>query len=160
MCEDKAELILVAPLFPLMVPTDTTTEKWAKFCAPQNRQNTISTMNLKEAQANYHDVGGIRIVQEHLTSALLLQTTADITVQSWHPVTTKQYGSYLKRWVQFCYEQNILAKLDDEGFSYSAINTVKSRLSSMFESMHKRDIGKDVLLIKRFIKERRYPVPA
>ena len=24
----------------------------------------------------------------------------------------------------------------------------------MFESMHKRDIGKDVLLIKRFIKER------
>ena len=71
MCADKAALILVAPLFPTMVPTDAITDKWTQFCALQKSQNTISTINLKEAQGNYHDVGGIRIVQEPLTTGVL-----------------------------------------------------------------------------------------
>ena len=66
--------------------------------------------------------------------------------------------------MQFCHEQKIdkinpslgeilafLTKLHDEGLSYSAINTAKSMLSSMFEIIHKRDIGKETL-IKRFMK--------
>lgn len=85
-------------------------------------------------------------------------------MQSWKPNTRKQYGSYYKRWVLFCSEANIdpinpslgeiiqfLTRLHDENLSYSAINTAKSMLSSVFEVIHKRDIGKEIL-IKRFMK--------
>lgn len=44
-----------------------------------------------------------------------------------------------------------LIQLHDDGLSYSAINTAKSMLSSVFEVILKRDIGKEVL-IKRFMK--------
>ena len=44
-----------------------------------------------------------------------------------------------------------LTQLYDEGLSYSAINTAKSMLSAIFEVIHKRDIGKEVL-IRRFMK--------
>ena len=44
-----------------------------------------------------------------------------------------------------------LTDLYDEGLSYSAVNTAKSMLSSVFEIIHKRDIGKEVL-IRRFMK--------
>ena len=118
MCEDKAELILVAPLFPSMVPTDTTTEKWTKFCAPQNRQNTISTMHLKEAQANYHDVGDIRIVQEHLTIKKLVQYYCRQLQTVLATSSNKTVWVLSKKMGAICHEQNILAKLHDEGFSY------------------------------------------
>ena len=45
----------------------------------------------------------------------------------------------------------VLTDLYDEGLSYSAINTAKSIMSSVFEIIHKRDIGKEVL-IRRFMK--------
>ena len=44
-----------------------------------------------------------------------------------------------------------LTELHDDGLGYSAINTAKSVLSSVFEIIHKRDIGKEIL-IKRFMK--------
>ena len=44
-----------------------------------------------------------------------------------------------------------LQELHDAGLSYSAINTAKSMLSSVFEIIHKKEIGKEVL-IKRFMK--------
>lgn len=44
-----------------------------------------------------------------------------------------------------------LSQLYDNTLSYSAINTAKSMLSTMFQIIHKRDIGNEVL-IKRFMK--------
>lgn len=44
-----------------------------------------------------------------------------------------------------------LTQLYDLGISYSGINTAKSMLSTMFQIIHKRDIGNEVL-IKRFMK--------
>ena len=47
-----------------------------------------------------------------------------------------------------------LTELHDDGLGYSATNTAntaKSVLSSVFEIIHKRDIGKEIL-IKRFMK--------
>ena len=76
-------------------------------------------------------------------------------MQSLRPATTKQYGCYLKRCVQFCHEQKIdkinpsfgemltyLTKLHDDGLSYSAIITAKS-ISSMLEIINKVNIGKE-----------------
>ena len=44
-----------------------------------------------------------------------------------------------------------LTRLHDEGLSYSAINTAKSMLSSIFEIIHSANIGNDVL-VRRFMK--------
>ena len=44
-----------------------------------------------------------------------------------------------------------LTQLYDKGISYSGINTAKSMLSAMFQIIHKRDLGNEVL-IKRFMK--------
>lgn len=66
--------------------------------------------------------------------------------------------------MQFCHGKQIdkinpslgeilifLTWLQDEGLSYSAINTAKSMLSALFDIIHKRDIGKEVL-IQRHMK--------
>ena len=67
--------------------------------------------------------------------------------------------------MQFCHGKQIdkinpslgeiltfLTWLQDEGLSYSAINKAKSMLFAMFDIIHKRDIGKEVL-IQRHMKE-------
>ena len=46
---------------------------------------------------------------------------------------------------------SFLTQLHAEGLGYSAINTAKSMLSSMFQVIHSRDIGNEVL-VKRFMK--------
>ena len=66
--------------------------------------------------------------------------------------------------MQFCRQQQIdkinpslgeiityLTRLHNDGLSYSAINTAKSMLSSMFEIIHKSDVGGNIL-VKRFMK--------
>ena len=124
----------------------------------------MSTRDREETLANHNDTRVISIVRECIISAGLSDDTADIIMQSWRPATRKQYGSYYKRWMHFFSERQIdtinpsvgnvvafLTNLYDEGLSYSAINTAKSMLSSVFEIIHKRDIGKEVL-IRRFMK--------
>ena len=133
------------------------------MCYPK-RTRSVPTRNTKTTQSNHNEVGGIPFIGECLVSAGLSRDTADIIVQSWRLSTRKQYGSYFKRWVQFCHQQQIdkinpslgeiltyLTRLHNEGLSYSAINTAKSMLSSMFEIIHKSDIGGNIL-IKRFMK--------
>ena len=44
-----------------------------------------------------------------------------------------------------------LTRLHDDGLGYSAINTAKSMLSALFQIIHKRDIGHEIL-IQRFMK--------
>lgn len=74
-------------------------------------------------------------------------------MHSWRPATSKQYGSYFKRWMLFCSETEIdkinpslgqimafLTRMHDDGLSYSAINTAKSMLSSLFAIIHKCDM--------------------
>ena len=67
-------------------------------------------------------------------------------------------GRISKKWVLFCNSKQVstinsslrniitfLTELHDDGLGYSAINTVKSVLSSVFEIIHKRDIEKKIL---------------
>ena len=137
---------------------------WTKLCVAKNREDSIPTRNIETTQSNHDEVGSIPLIGECLISAGLSEDTADIIMQSWRSSTRKQYGSYFKRWVQFCHQQQIdkinpslgeimlyLTRLHNEGLSYSAINTAKSMLSTMFEVIHKTDIGRNIL-VKRFMK--------
>lgn len=147
-----------------MVPQTFTTSQWSKLHTAKNRKHLVSARNKKETQTNVNADGGISLIRQCLISAGLPEHSADIIMQSWRPTTKKQYGSYFRRWVQFCGRTQtdkinpslvdivaFLTQMHDDALSYSAINTAKSMLSSIFEIIHKRDIGKEVL-IKRFMK--------
>lgn len=147
-----------------MVSTCTVSSERTKLCFTQNRQYPILTREKNQTQINHHETWGFSIVRKCIISAGLPENTADIIMHSWRSTTAKQYGSYFKKWVLFCDKSKIdqinpslgdivafLQELHDGGLSYSAINTAKSMLSSLFEIIHKREIGREVL-IKRFMK--------
>ena len=133
------------------------------MCYP-NTQSTVLARNNEAAQACNNENGGISLIGNCLTSAGISKQIADIIMQLWRPTTAKQYGSYLKRWMLFCDKKQIdqlnpsigeislfLTQLQDDGLGYSAINTAKSMLSTMFQIIHSRDIENEIL-VKRFMK--------
>lgn len=149
---------------PTVVPDDASTDQRAELCVAQIRQHTLSSGNSQTPQTQENEARGISVIRECLISAGLPVQTADIIMQSWRPSTRKQYGSYFQRWVRFCHQRQIdkinpslgeimtfLTLLHDDGLSYSAINSAKSMLSAIFQIIHKRDIGNEIL-IKRFMK--------
>lgn len=95
-----------------------------------------------------------------------LKDTASIILSSWRGNTQKQYGSYLKKWSEFCnwtmtdkfYPSvanilKFLTELHEPGLGYSALNTGKSSISSFLSIANPTSvqIGSHVL-IKRFMK--------
>lgn len=82
-------------------------------------------------------------------------------MNSWRKNTQKQYKVYLGKWIQYCKKNKkdvfkrdtatvleFLQDLFDKQLSYSAINTARSALSSIFDSP---PIG-DHIMVKRFMK--------
>jgi integrase len=78
--------------------------------------------------------------------------------------TRNQYRSYIKRWFQFCADNNInsnntkiknvlsfLFELYKSGLGYSSINTARSALSLLIPSINGQTIGNDQL-VNRFVK--------
>ena len=68
-------------------------------------------------------------------------------MQGWRPSTLRQYSVYLNRWTLFCVEHSVdplhrdellalefLRKLYKQGYGYSALNTARSALSTIFDS--------------------------
>ena len=84
---------------------------------------------------------------------------------SWRQSTSKQYQSYLKRWVEFCVSSRnvrpacatvqdglaFLTHLFKQGLGYSAINTARSALSTVLSLGEKSTFGEHPLVI-RFLK--------
>lgn len=166
MCEDQAELILVAPIFPsqLWFPQVPKRVSGPSYVLPktdqilylpgQDRKHRLTSMRMGAFRLS----GNASLVQDYQQTLQISSCShGDLQQQ-------KQYGTYLQRWVHFCHRQQVdkinpflgdilsfLTRLHDDGLSYSAINTAKSMLSSIFEIIHKRDIGKEVL-VKRFMK--------
>ena len=149
---------------PALVPAVVESDQWSELCATQNTQSTVLARDNEAAQAYNHENGGISLIRKCLTSAGISKQTADIIMQLWRLTTAKQYGAYLKRWVLFCDKKQIdqlnlfigeilsfLTQLQDDGMACSAINTAKSMLSAMFQIIHSRDIGNEIL-VKRFMK--------
>ena len=118
----------------------------------------------KSISLNINADGGFQVVREQLTRAGIPAETAAIIGASWRSSTSKQYGSYFKKWVHFCSEQQIdainpslneiltfLTHLSSSKLHYSSIYSAKSMLSSLFSLLYKRDIGTEPL-IRHFMK--------
>ena len=118
----------------------------------------------KSTSLNINADGGFQVIREQLTRAGIPTETAAIIGASRRSSTSKQYGSYFKKWVHFCSEQQIdainpslneiltfLTHLSRSKLGYSSINFAKSILSSLFSLLYKRDIGTEPL-IRHFMK--------
>ena len=84
------------------------------------------------------------LVRENLDSLGLSASAQDIIMASWRANTSKQYHTYLRRWEEFCLAKGnkplkatvengieFLTELYNSGLGYSAINTVRSALSTV-----------------------------
>ena len=87
-----------------------------------------------------------------------------ILLASWRGGTKKQYNEYIKKWTKFCAERetdqflpllvdvlDFLTELYEKGFTYGAINTARSALSSFVQLDDGCRIGKTPL-ISRLLK--------
>ena len=108
MCQDKAEMILVASLFSSQPSFPTLLRQISRqLCVAKIGESVIPTRNSKTTQVKENETRGIPSIRKCLISAGFPMQTADIIMQSWRPSTGKQYGSYFQRWVQFCHQQQI-----------------------------------------------------
>ena len=115
---------------------------------------------------------GLSYFRESLRRCNISGKGAEIILAAWRPSTQRQYSVYLSKWVAFCGKRHcdtfqssipqiieFLTGLYQDGFSYSAINSARSMLSSIL--ITPRESGKEIL-IKRFLKgvfELRTPKP-
>jgi integrase len=105
----------------------------------------------------------------------LSASATDILLNSWAPSTQKQYNSALKKWSAYLVEHELsplspsianivnFLTLQSQGLSYSAINTLRSALSS-FYSVFDEGIGQlfASAIVCRFMKglfKRKPPAP-
>ena len=166
LCEDLAEMILVAPIFPSQPWFPQMLKQVSGPCFVLPKTNNILYLPGTE---NKHRLTTMRLGAFRLSGNALSVQDYQKTLQTSscsHGDLPQEnnMGLITKDGCTFCSERQIdkinpsvgnvvafLTDLYDEGLSYSAINTAKSMLSSVFEIIHKRDIGKEVL-IRRFMK--------
>ncbi|XP_060604884.1 uncharacterized protein LOC132757584 [Ruditapes philippinarum] len=143
--------IITTDLCPVVHSTKTTNVNSAK-------KSTQATSCSEDA------TGSLCLIREQLQNRGLSEKTIEIILQSWKTSTTKQYGSYFRKWLLFSSSKQIdslnpstvtvlefLTELYESGLGYSAINTAKSAISSTCKLINDKDIGNDIL-IKKFMR--------
>ena len=94
----------------------------------------------------------------------LSQGAVSIILSSWRTSTQRQYVPYLNKWRRYCCSRkldflsatveegvNFLAELYKEGIGYSALNTARSALSTVFNLPNNQTFGTNPL-VTRFMK--------
>ena len=87
---------------------------------------------------------GVLLIRDSLDSYGLSPSPQEVLMASWRTGTTKQYHTYLKKWLLYCKENAVdvfrpgvnqgvefLVSLFRSGLGYSAVNTARSALSSI-----------------------------
>ena len=87
---------------------------------------------------------GVLLIRDSLDNYGLSPSAQKVLMASWRTGTTKQYHTYLKRWLLYCKENAVdvfrpgvnkgvefLVSLFRSGLAYSAVNTARSALSSI-----------------------------
>ena len=108
--------------------------------------------------------GGMSVIREFYQTQGISQSATKLLLASWRGGTKKQYDVYIKKWTKFCAERetdqflplvvdvlDFLTELYEKGFTYSAINTARSALSSFVQLDDGSGIGKNPL-ISRLLK--------
>ena len=109
-----------------MVSTCAETCFGGQLHSAERGSSAVFAKTKKSTSVNINADGGFQVVREQLTRAGIPTETAAIIGASWGSSTSKQYGSYFKKWVHFCSEQQI----DAINPSLNEILTFLSNLSS------------------------------
>ena len=85
-------------------------------------------------------------------------------MSSWRPSTQKQYGPYIRQWMEFCSKRSennsspnlgtvieFLTSLFDRNLGYSVVNTARSALSCILYTESGQTIGRHPMIV-RFMK--------
>lgn len=93
------------------------------------------------------ETDGLSIIREKFKREGVNKKLIKILMQGWRPSTLRQYSVYLNRWTLFCVEHSVdplhrdellalefLRKLFKQGYGYSALNTARSALSTLFDN--------------------------
>ena len=89
------------------------------------------------------ETDGLSCLRKFCETAGISADIAEVLMFSWRAGTQKQYNIYIKKWLAFCREGKVinytptinqelifLKSLQDDGLSYSALNTARSALST------------------------------
>ena len=104
------------------------------------------------------------VIRRSLKEQYISIRDSEIILGSWRHLTKKQYKVYINKWILFCHKRKIdtvhtsvglgldfLAELFDNGLKYSALNTVRSALSSFVLLSTGQSFGSHHLVI-RFLR--------
>lgn len=104
------------------------------------------------------------VVRQKLEGKQISTRAISLIMKSWRPATQKQYNVYIKKWRRYCFTRKVnfrsasievvldfLAELDQQGFSYSAINTARGALSAIMTPHKEQTVGNHPL-VKRLLK--------
>ena len=99
------------------------------------------------------------VVREFYQTHGILHSAAKLLLTSWRGGTNKQYDVYIKKWTTFCAERqanqfrplvvdvlDFLTELYEKGFTYNAINTAQSALSSFVLLDDGSTVGQNLLV--------------
>ncbi|XP_062579177.1 uncharacterized protein LOC134241105 [Saccostrea cucullata] len=107
----------------------------------------------------------VQNIRESLRQQNISEDIADILLSSWRQSTQQQYWTYFHKWMLFCERKSIntfqasvnnvlefLLQLYNSGLGYSAVNTAKSCISSVFEIINPETSLGSNSLIKKFMR--------
>lgn len=130
----------------------------SKALRPANTTSLCGKVTSSEEKANY---AGMSPVWHSIQNKGVSQAAGRLIMDSWRKGTAKQYSTYITKWTNFCNQREIdhtcpavafvldfLTDLYHQGFTYSAINTARSALSSYVILEDGTYIGKHPLVCR------------
>ena len=118
--------------------------------------------------------GDLSVIREFYQTQGISQSATNLLLASWRGGTKTQYDVHIKRWTKFWAEKqadqflplvvdvpDFLTELYEKGFTYSAINTARSALSSFVQLDDGSSVGKNPLISRRLkgVFQSRAPKP-
>ena len=107
---------------------------------------------------------GLQSLRQGFLQSNFSGKATEIILQSWSVGTQKQYQPYLRRWFEFCGEQQVspyspsvttvldfLVRLHEQGLTYTTLNTARSAISALTVSSDRTPIGSHPV-VSRFMK--------
>jgi site-specific recombinase XerD len=106
-------------------------------------------------------------VRTQVESLGLSSSAVKVIMALWRKGTKVQYQTYLTKWIKWCTDKgcnpltasisaaiDFLANLYDLGYSYSSINTARSALSSLLQSLPRYSDIWDINPVFNFIRKK------
>ena len=133
--------------------------------SPPNHQSTNTTsQRCSTPLAKATSPVGLQSLRQGFLQSNISGKATEIILHSWSVGTQKQYQPYLRRWFEFCVEQqaspyspsvttvlDFLVRLHEQGLTYTTLNTARSAISALTVSTDRTPIGSHPI-VSRFMK--------